>query len=204
MVSLIEDLRNHFGEAVRAIRAETAHQLVIALNSPDVRAIAGHLRTHWASRVAAVFAEDRTAAEGLFYNHYVFERAGNPCYLILEAPVPAHDPRFPSLAAELPAVNWQEREIQDWFGLEAEGHPNPRRVALQIRSARARARSAVSIAGGGTACGELAGARDSGLVRTGSGGASQSTAGGITRQLARRASAAQGFRARLSNAWNHR
>ena len=27
-------------------------------------------------------------------------------------------------------MNWQEREIQDWFGLEATGHPNPRRVAL--------------------------------------------------------------------------
>src|ERR1022692_351015 len=130
MVSLLEDLRNRFGGAIGAIRAETAHQLVVALSSPDVRAIAGHLRDHWASRVAAVFAEDRTAAEGVFYNHYVFEQAGNPCYLILEAPVPAHDPRFPSLAAELPAVNWQEREIQDWFGLEATGHPNPRRVAL--------------------------------------------------------------------------
>src|ERR1022692_4159701 len=130
MVSLLEDLRNRFGGAIGAIRAETAHQLVVALSSPDVRAIAGHLRDHWASRVAAVFAEDRTAAEGVFYNHYVFEQAGNPCYLILEAPVPAHDPRFPSLAAELPAVNWQEREIQDWFGLEAPGHPNPRRVAL--------------------------------------------------------------------------
>src|ERR1035441_4403384 len=130
MVSLIEDLRNHFGEAIGSIRAETAHQFVIALNSPDVRAIAGHLPTPWASRVAAVFAEDRTAAEGLFYNHYVFEQAGNPCYVILEAPVPARDPRFPSLAAELPAVNWQEREIQDWFGLAADGHPNPRRGAL--------------------------------------------------------------------------
>src|ERR1035441_6143325 len=95
MVSLIEDLRNHFGEAIGSIRAETAHQFVIALNSPDVRAIAGHLQTHWASRVAAVFAEDRTAAEGLFYNHYVFEQAGNPCYVILEAPVPARAPRWP-------------------------------------------------------------------------------------------------------------
>ena len=27
-------------------------------------------------------------------------------------------------------MNWQEREIQDWFGLKAVGHPNPRRVAL--------------------------------------------------------------------------
>ena len=77
-----------------------------------------------------MFAEDRLAAESVFYNYYVFEQLGEPCYLILQAPVPADDPRFPSLAAELPAVNWQEREIQDWFGLEAIGHPNPRRVAL--------------------------------------------------------------------------
>ena len=27
-------------------------------------------------------------------------------------------------------MNWQEREIQDWFGLKPVGHPNPRRVAL--------------------------------------------------------------------------
>ena len=39
-------------------------------------------------------------------------------------------PEFPSMAAEVPALNWQEREIQDWFGIEAVGHPNPRRVAL--------------------------------------------------------------------------
>ena len=44
--------------------------------------------------------------------------------------MPADSPEFPSLSAELPAVNWQEREIQDWFGLKAVGHPNPRRVAL--------------------------------------------------------------------------
>src|ERR1019366_5090614 len=63
-------------------------------------------------------------------NYYVFEQPGEPCYLIFQAPVPADQPHFPSLAAELPAVNWQEREIQDWFGLAATGHPNPRRVAL--------------------------------------------------------------------------
>jgi Ni,Fe-hydrogenase III large subunit len=78
----------------------------------------------------AVFAEDRVAPEGVFYNYYVFEQLSEPCYLIFQAPIPADQPHFPSLAAGLPAVNWQEREIQDWFGLEATGHPNPRRVAL--------------------------------------------------------------------------
>jgi Ni,Fe-hydrogenase III large subunit len=66
----------------------------------------------------------------VFFNYYVFEQSGNPQYLILRAPIHPHDAEFPSLSAELPAVNWQEREIQDWFGLKAAGHPNPRRVAM--------------------------------------------------------------------------
>lgn len=81
-------------------------------------------------RLAAVFAEDRTAAEACYYVYYVWEQPGDPRYLILRTPILAADPVFPSLAAEIPAINWQEREIQDWFGLLAEGHPNPRRVAL--------------------------------------------------------------------------
>ncbi len=43
---------------------------------------------------------------------------------------PRQEPRFVSLTNALPAVNWQEREIQDMFGLKLEGHPNPRRCAL--------------------------------------------------------------------------
>ena len=69
-------------------------------------------------------------AEGVFLNYYVFEQKGNTRYLIVRAPVRADNLEFPSLSAKLPAVNWQEREIQDWFGLKAIGHPNPRRVAL--------------------------------------------------------------------------
>jgi Ni,Fe-hydrogenase III large subunit/Ni,Fe-hydrogenase III component G len=118
-------LQERFPELVAARRGMT-----ISLAGPDARPIVEYLRSAYGSRLAAVFAEDRVAPEGVFYNRYVFEQPGEPSYLMLEAPVPAGDPRFPSLAAELPAVNWQEREIQDWFGLEAVGHPNPRRVAL--------------------------------------------------------------------------
>src|SRR6478672_4087519 len=105
-------------------------QVSIGLLGPDVRPVADYLRSVYASRLVTVFAEDRVYPEGVFYNYYVFEQPGEPCYLILQAPIDARRPRFPSLAAGLPAVNWQEREIQDWFGLEATGHPNPRRVAL--------------------------------------------------------------------------
>jgi Ni,Fe-hydrogenase III large subunit len=50
--------------------------------------------------------------------------------LILTTRIHPDYPVFPSLSAEMPSLNWQEREIQDWFGIQLEGHPNPRRVAL--------------------------------------------------------------------------
>ena len=81
-------------------------------------------------RLASVFAEDRTAAGSCFLLYHLFEHLEDRRFLLVRTAIPAQIPAFPSVAASVPAVNWQEREIQDWFGLIAEGHPNPRRVAL--------------------------------------------------------------------------
>jgi Ni,Fe-hydrogenase III large subunit/Ni,Fe-hydrogenase III component G len=114
------------------IRSEESYpdQQYAAVDIKDVPSISSALLALAGARLVAVFAEDRVEPEGVFYNYYVFERRGSPCYLILRARIHSEDARFPSLAPGLPAVNWQEREIQDWFGIEAQGHPNPRRVAL--------------------------------------------------------------------------
>ena len=37
---------------------------------------------------------------------------------------------FPTLALIFPALNWSEREVQDLFGLQAVGHPDPRSLVL--------------------------------------------------------------------------
>ncbi len=119
------ELEQTFGEQVQSMRGA-----YVQTAGPDVRGMVEVLRRDWGARIVTVFAEDRRAEEGAFFNYYVFEQRGNPNYLILRAPVRPDDLEFPSLSAELPAVNWQEREIQDWFGLKAVGHPNPRRVAM--------------------------------------------------------------------------
>ncbi|MBZ5575352.1 MAG: NADH-quinone oxidoreductase subunit C [Acidobacteriia bacterium] len=129
MRSVVEELKQEYGERLRA-EPGYPDQLVVSVAIDDVPAVAATLREWHGARLVTVFAEDRVAPEGAFYNYYVFERAGDPCYLVVRGRIPAEDPRFPSLASTLPAVNWEEREIQDWFGIEAEGHPNPRRVAL--------------------------------------------------------------------------
>jgi Ni,Fe-hydrogenase III large subunit/Ni,Fe-hydrogenase III component G len=130
MTTLVEELRARFPEQIRSVDEPVSGQTVILLNGPDATGIARHLLTAYQARLVTVFAEDRVSAEGVFYNYYLFDRPGDAAWVMLKAPIPADHPSFPSLAAELPAINWQEREIQDWFGLEAAGHPNPRRVAL--------------------------------------------------------------------------
>src|ERR1035441_6849644 len=101
-MDFFEELRNKFPDLVSAEHpAQTAHdQVSILLLGPDVRPLANHLRSAYDSRLVAGFAEDRVAPEGVFYNYYVFEQPGEPCYLILQAPVPADQPHFPSLRSE--------------------------------------------------------------------------------------------------------
>jgi Ni,Fe-hydrogenase III large subunit/Ni,Fe-hydrogenase III component G len=130
MFPLFEALQQKFGAQVQSMHAEREEEIYLFVGDPDIRAITEYLRREFEARLVTVFAEDRRSAEGVFFNYYAFERRGNTRYLIVRAPVPPGELEFPSLSAELPAVNWQEREIQDWFGLKAVGHPNPRRVAL--------------------------------------------------------------------------
>jgi Ni,Fe-hydrogenase III large subunit/Ni,Fe-hydrogenase III component G len=122
--------REYAGRVVALAEASHVDQLYAAVSIADVPSITATLLSRHTARLVTVFAEDRVEAEQVFYNYYVFERRDDPCYLILRAAIPVDDARFTSLASILPAVNWQEREIQDWYGLRAEGHPNPRRVAL--------------------------------------------------------------------------
>ena len=130
MSTFLEALQQKFGAQVQLISAEREEEIYLLVGDLDVRALTEYLRSEFEARLVTVFAEDRRSAEGVFFNYYVFERKGDTRYLIVRTPVRSDDPSFPSLSAQLPAVNWQEREIQDWFGLKAVGHPNPRRVAL--------------------------------------------------------------------------
>ena len=119
-----------FPELIEAEYESSSSEFYVHLRGADPRPVLEYLRKELATRLVAVFAEDRRAAEGVFYNYYVIEKPGEPSYMLLRASISPEAPRFPSLSPQFPALNWQEREIQDWFGLEALNHPNPRRVAL--------------------------------------------------------------------------
>ena len=99
-------------------------------NGTGRRASAPSSTRNGTARLVSLFADDARAQDGAFHLYYVFALDAAHGFFILRVPVSPEQPQFTSLTNAIPAVNWQEREIQDLFGLKLDGHPNPRRCAL--------------------------------------------------------------------------
>jgi Ni,Fe-hydrogenase III large subunit/Ni,Fe-hydrogenase III component G len=127
--SVLDDLRERFGTRLH-VRPARPNEIYLDTPLPLVSAICAQLYKKWEGRLAGLFADDARAEAGVFHLFYVFALDLAHSFLILRAPVSPDDPTFTSLSNAVPAANWQEREIQDLFGLKLEGHPNPRRCAL--------------------------------------------------------------------------
>lgn len=50
--------------------------------------------------------------------------------LQLRVPVNGDQPKVPTAAHVYATANWRERELLDMFGIEFEGHPDPRRLLM--------------------------------------------------------------------------
>jgi NADH-quinone oxidoreductase subunit C len=48
----------------------------------------------------------------------------------LRVPVNGDQPRVPTATRVYDVANWRERELLDMFGIEFEGHPDPRRILM--------------------------------------------------------------------------
>lgn len=129
--SILDELRQRFGAQIEATEASRADEVHVRTNQKGLSALCAFLYRRHKARLTSVFAEDlRDTAEKCFRNYYVFALDAAHAWLIVHTAISPENPEFVSLTTAVPAVNWQEREIQDWFGLKAIGHPNPRRMAL--------------------------------------------------------------------------
>jgi NADH-quinone oxidoreductase subunit C len=50
--------------------------------------------------------------------------------LQLRVPLGGDQPRVPTASGVYEVANWRERELMDMFGIQAQGHPDPRRLLL--------------------------------------------------------------------------
>lgn len=127
---IVHDLTERFGSRIEAVVPARPNEIYFHARMELVAGFCAQLYKKWQGRLADLFADDARQEEGVFHLYYVFALDEAHGFCVLRVPVSPDQPSFLSLTNALPAANWQEREIQDLFGLKLEGHPNPRRCAL--------------------------------------------------------------------------
>jgi len=68
-------------------------------------------------------------AEGVFYNYYLFDRPGDPAWVMLKAPIPADHPRSRRWPRNCRPSTGRSARFRIGSA-RSHRHPNPRRVAL--------------------------------------------------------------------------
>ncbi|HPS20948.1 MAG TPA: NADH-quinone oxidoreductase subunit C [Candidatus Omnitrophota bacterium] len=83
-----------------------------------------------------VATDERQGSDGDFKVRYIFEPASAAAlpladiFVTLTVSLDSLHPSVPSITPLVPAANWHEREMRDMFGIDPEGHPDPRSLVL--------------------------------------------------------------------------
>jgi Ni,Fe-hydrogenase III large subunit/Ni,Fe-hydrogenase III component G len=105
-------------------------ELAVDVAASSLPVAADRIARDLRGRLLSLFATDDRDTTGDFRVHHIWSLAPLHSFLRVSASVDPLVPSFASIAASHPAANWFEREVTDMFGLAADGHPNPARVAL--------------------------------------------------------------------------
>ncbi len=106
------------------------NELYLSVGKDAAFKICDDLYTSFDASLVLMFATDERKSSGYFNIHYVFSFGKADAFVIIRIHVKETEPQFQSLTNKIPAAGWYEREIQDMFGLQPVGHPDPRRLVM--------------------------------------------------------------------------
>lgn len=127
---ILDDLTKRFEAQLDEICVARPNEIYLHTRLETISSLCAYFYRKWNGRLAGLFADDVRKEAGCYYVYYQFALDDAGGFFIGRVPISADHPELTSLTNAVPAVNWQEREIQDLFGMELVGHPNPRRCAL--------------------------------------------------------------------------
>jgi len=130
MQTIIAETQRRFSMQLSLVDAPRPNEIYLHTATETVPAVCAYFYRKWKARLAGVFGDDARESSKCFHVYYLFAFDTVGGFAIVRTPIAEEKPELTSLTNAVPAVNWQEREIQDWFGLKLIGHPNPRRCAL--------------------------------------------------------------------------
>jgi formate hydrogenlyase subunit 5 len=92
--------------------------------------VAGHIHNSWGASLVSMHAVDNRALTGDFKLCVLLALKGEEELVTIISSVEAGSCEYPSVTPEICCADWYEREIRDFFGLRAIGHPDPRPLVL--------------------------------------------------------------------------
>lgn len=126
----LRGIRERFADAVIDADRTSLRERTVVVPATRLAEVAHAVAYEWGGTFITLFGLDECASDGRFRLHTSFSMAPEDAILTLIAAVSADDPRYPSVAARVPAATWCERELRDMLGVVPEGHPDPRPLVL--------------------------------------------------------------------------
>ncbi len=129
---LIEQLRTRFGPAIQQAEKVQSNLVMATVDRKDSVEVNRYIFHDLQARFVVAVGTDFRDVTGQFMVDYVYSLADSHQFLAIRLPLPAGDLWINAItgAADIPAANWAEREIQDMLGIVLRNHPDPRRLML--------------------------------------------------------------------------
>ncbi len=125
---IVQVLREKFGSTVEEFRGE-AH--VFVTTEQIIEALTLLRDEHEFELLSAETAVDYWPQETpRFHVIYQLTSLAQNLSVQLRVPVDGADPKIPTATRVYEVANWRERELIDMFGIQVEGHPDPRRILM--------------------------------------------------------------------------
>lgn len=123
-------IKQNLGEKLLSIDNITNNETVILIDKRDLPEVCRYLSKEKEGRLFTMVGTDERELEEAFVLYYVFSFDRYEHFVTVKTLINEDDPSFPSVAIDLPAVNWYEREVKDLLGIRPLGHPDPRPLVL--------------------------------------------------------------------------
>ncbi|WP_018133527.1 hydrogenase large subunit [Effusibacillus pohliae] len=127
---LLSRIRQQLGQKLLSMDESAQNETMITIEKNDLPAVCRFLCKEKEARLFTMVGNDERDVSGSFALYYVFSFDRLHHFITVKTRIDELDPTFPSVAVELPAANWYEREVKDLLGLRPQGHPDPRPLVL--------------------------------------------------------------------------
>jgi Ni,Fe-hydrogenase III large subunit/Ni,Fe-hydrogenase III component G len=127
---VLSRVKDKFNGVIVRVDVPADDRLLLYVKPESVRAVCQHVFRDLDARYVISIGIDDRPFSGQFQVAHNFAFENDHVLASVMVDLPADAPRIDSIAREVPAANWAEREMRDLLGIEPVGCPNLKRLVL--------------------------------------------------------------------------